>query len=54
MTGLHCGHCPIRGNFEVPPEGQLALPAETITVAEILKTAGYATLSNGARISLIQ
>lgn len=47
MTGLHCGHCPIRGNFEVPPEGQLALPAETVTMAEILKKAGYATACAG-------
>ena len=47
VTGLHCGHCPVRGNFEVPPEGQLALPAETITIAEVLKTAGYATACMG-------
>ena len=21
FTGLHTGHCPVRGNYEVPPEG---------------------------------
>ncbi len=47
MTGLHCGHCPVRGNYEVPPEGQLPLPAETVTVAELLKKAGYATACAG-------
>ncbi|TWU48163.1 arylsulfatase [Rubripirellula reticaptiva] len=47
ITGQHCGHCPIRGNYEVPPEGQLPLPAETETVAEVLKPAGYATACVG-------
>ena len=47
MTGLHSGHCPIRGNWEVAPEGQLPLPASTVTVAEILKSAGYATACTG-------
>ncbi len=44
MTGLHSGHCPVRGNWEIAPgEGQYPLPAETVTVAQILKGAGYAT-----------
>jgi arylsulfatase A len=43
MTGLHTGHCPIRANREVQPEGQKPLPEETITVAQVLKSAGYAT-----------
>jgi arylsulfatase A-like enzyme len=47
MTGLHSGHCPVRGNWEVKPEGQKPLPAETVTVAEILKSAGYATGCTG-------
>lgn len=47
ITGLHSGHCPIRGNYEVPPEGQLPLPAETTTVAEVLKSAGYQTACVG-------
>lgn len=48
MTGLHSGHCPIRANWEIKPgEGQFPLPAETVTVAEILQAAGYATACCG-------
>jgi len=47
FTGLHSGHCPIRGNWEVAPEGQLPLPAETVTIAEVAKAAGYATSTFG-------
>jgi arylsulfatase A len=47
MTGLHSGHGPIRGNWEVPIEGQLPLPAATVTVAQVLKGAGYATAVMG-------
>ena len=43
MTGLHTGHTPIRGNREVKPEGQAPLPASAITMAELLKEAGYVT-----------
>lgn len=43
MTGLHTGHALVRGNREVQPEGQAPLPANTITVAKRLKSAGYAT-----------
>jgi len=43
MTGQHTGHTPIRGNKEYYPEGQHPLPAEAVTVAEILKMSGYAT-----------
>jgi arylsulfatase A-like enzyme len=43
MTGLHTGHTPIRGNQEVLPEGQVPLPAETLTMAEMLKDKGYVT-----------
>ena len=43
MTGLHSGHSPIRANREVQPEGQKPLPAETVTVAQVLKSVGYAT-----------
>src|SRR5260221_11441683 len=35
MTGLHTGHVRIRGNAAVP------LQAEDVTVAEVLKRAGY-------------
>ncbi|MGQ9730729.1 MAG: arylsulfatase [Candidatus Zipacnadales bacterium] len=37
MTGLHTGHCTVRGNARVP------LRADDITVAELLKSAGYVT-----------
>lgn len=48
MTGLHTGHSPIRGNWEIAKgEGQYPLPTETLTVAEILNPAGYATACMG-------
>jgi arylsulfatase A len=47
MTGLHTGHSPIRANREVQPEGQKPLPAGTFTVAQLLKSAGYATAAVG-------
>ncbi|MEI7899765.1 MAG: arylsulfatase [bacterium] len=47
MTGLHMGHCPVRANREIQPEGQMPLPAETVTVAQLLKQAGYATACTG-------
>lgn len=47
FTGLHTGHCPVRGNYEVPPEGQLPLPEKTVTIAEVAKSAGYATSTFG-------
>jgi arylsulfatase A len=44
MTGLHSGRAPVRGNWEIAAgEGQLPLPTDTVTVAELLKGAGYAT-----------
>ena len=48
ITGLHSGHAPVRGNWEIAKgEGQYPLPDETVTVAEILKTEGYATACMG-------
>ena len=43
MTGKHTGHAAIRDNRERPPEGQEPLPAEEVTLAELLKAQGYAT-----------
>ena len=43
MTGKHGGHAAIRGNRELPGEGQLPMPADTVTVAHLMKKAGYAT-----------
>ena len=41
MTGMHMGHCRIRKNRSA--RGQDHLQAEDLTVAEMLKQAGYAT-----------
>tara|TARA_B110000037_G_C17066734_1_gene484142 strand:+ start:49 stop:1248 length:1200 start_codon:yes stop_codon:yes gene_type:complete len=43
MTGLHTGHTPVRGNYEIKPEGQLPLPASYETLPKILSAAGYST-----------
>lgn len=43
MTGQTTGHTPIRGNKSWAPEGQYPIAAETYTIAEMLKEAGYAT-----------
>ena len=47
MTGLHTGHTPSRGNKEVDPYGQFPIPAETVTIAEVLQQAGYRTAMYG-------
>lgn len=43
MTGQTTGHTPIRGNKEIEPEGQEPLPSSSLTIAELLKQAGYIT-----------
>lgn len=43
LTGKHSGHASIRGNREIQPEGRRPMPADTFTVAEFMKRAGYAT-----------
>jgi len=43
MTGVHTGHAYVKGNFAMESEGNLPLPEETITVAELMKSAGYKT-----------
>jgi arylsulfatase A-like enzyme len=43
MTGLHTGRAVVRGNREVKPIGQAPMPADTVTVAHLMKKAGYAT-----------
>jgi arylsulfatase A len=47
MTGKHGGHAYVRNNSEIGSwdsfRGQLPLPAETVTVAGLLKEQGYAT-----------
>ena len=43
MNGVHTGHVYVRGNREVQPEGQAPIPANMITIAKLLKEAGYTT-----------
>lgn len=43
MTGQHTGHTFIRGNQEVLPEGQHPIASSEVTMAELLKEAGYVT-----------
>ncbi len=57
MTGMHTGHAYIRGNGNPPgrkklrgnPEwpGQNPIPANTVTIAKLLKKQGYATAAIG-------
>lgn len=43
MTGMHTGHGDIRGNVTLKPEGQVPLHDSIITIAMLLKQAGYQT-----------
>lgn len=43
MTGKHLGHAYVRNNVSVEPEGQLPIPKDEVTIAEMLRPAGYAT-----------
>ncbi|GAB3991147.1 arylsulfatase [Spirosoma daeguense] len=47
MTGQHTGHTFIRGNKSVEPEGQQPIADSVVTVAELLKQAGYVTAAFG-------
>lgn len=47
MTGKHTGHTVVRGNREIKPEGQFPMPKSTVTLAEMLKEAGYSTAAFG-------
>jgi len=47
LTGKHSGHAYIRDNREVRPEGQWPIPAEEVTIAELLKRKDYATAAVG-------
>ena len=51
MTGQHTGHTFIRGNLEMgftlKNEGQYPLAKEELTIAEVLKEAGYRTAAFG-------
>ena len=43
ITGQHTGHTVIRGNKELPVEGQYPLPSDTYTIFKLLKANGYKT-----------
>jgi arylsulfatase A-like enzyme len=43
MTGQHTGHTPIRDNKEYMPEGQHPMSGDAVTIAEVMKKAGYTT-----------
>ena len=43
VTGQHTGHTVIRGNKELPVEGQHPLPSDTYTIFKMLKDNGYKT-----------
>lgn len=43
MTGLHSGHAQIRNNTETKPDGQQPIAKNTLTIARILQSLGYAT-----------
>lgn len=47
MTGQHLGHTPLRGNHGKAGLSRVPLPAATVTVAEVLQSAGYATALSG-------
>ena len=47
FTGLHTGHTPVRGNRRAEPMSQHPLPAESVTLTEVLKQAGYVTAAIG-------
>lgn len=43
LSGYHTGRAPVRGNYEIQPEGQFPLPDSVYTVFEAMKDAGYVT-----------
>ena len=47
LSGKHTGHTYIRGNKGVDPEGQEPIADSVVTIAEVLKKAGYTTAAYG-------
>jgi arylsulfatase A len=47
MTGYHMGHAEVRGNRQADPSGQWPISEGTVTVAKLLKSAGYKTAMIG-------
>lgn len=47
MTGLHTGHARVRGNHSMANDGRVPLEIDDLTVAEVLRRAGYSTAGIG-------
>jgi arylsulfatase len=47
MTGKHAGHAFVRDNRTVGREGQYPIPADSVTIAKVLRSKGYATGAMG-------
>ena len=47
LTGKHAGHAFVRDNRSIKPEGQTPIPADSVTIAKLLKKRGYATAAIG-------
>lgn len=43
MSGISLNRAYVRGNREVKPEGQLPIPADVVTIPELLRPLGYVT-----------
>jgi arylsulfatase len=47
MTGKHAGHAFVRDNVSMKPEGQTPIPADSVTIAKLVKKQGYTTAAIG-------
>jgi arylsulfatase A len=47
LTGLHSGHCFVRGNRRLPVEGNVPIPADSQTFGKVMQSAGYKTACIG-------
>jgi arylsulfatase A len=47
LTGLHTGHCYVRGNRPLPVEGNVPIPADSQTFGKVMRSAGYRTACIG-------
>jgi len=47
LTGLHTGHCFVRGNRPLPVEGNVPIPADSQTFGKVMQGAGYVTACIG-------
>ena len=47
LTGLHSGHCYVRGNRPLPVEGNVPIPADSQTFGKVMQSVGYTTARIG-------